>query len=268
MTSQLNTYGNGANAAAVGTYSIQYGVWDASGNTTMALRTVKVVDRLPPVLSLVGPATVQHECASGPYADAGATARDACYGDLTSSISTSGSVNAWTRGSYTLTYNVQDSTLLKATPLTRTVKVVDTQAPAVELRDITLAPADQALHSYSLADCVTATDACDGSAPANNGTILSISSDEPEDAAGDTDGSTTGDIVITGKSSFQVRAERRSDGDGRVYGVAFELKDQTGNARRGLCRVRVPATDGGVATDSGAGSGYTVTAPAPLASAP
>ncbi len=266
MTSQLHTYGNGANAAAVGTYSIQYGVWDASGNTTMALRSVKVVDSLPPTLSLVGPATVQHECASGSYVDPGATAHDACYGDLTANISTTGSVNAWGRGSYTLTYNVQDSTLLKATPLTRTVQVVDTTPPTFDFHDVTVSPADSTMHSFSLADCVTATDACDGYALANNGTILSIYSDEPEDAAADSDGSTTGDIVITGTSTFQVRAERQSDGDGRVYGVTFELKDQTGNARTGLCRISVPTVDGGTATDSGAAAGYTVVAPAPLAS--
>ena len=269
MTAQLNTYGNGANAAAVGTYSIQYGVWDASGNTTMALRTVKVQDTRPPTLALVGEPVVQHECASGPYVDAGATASDACYGDLSQSVTASGSVNAWARGSYTLTYNVQDSTLLKATPLTRTVQVVDTQAPSIEYRDITVSPADQSLRGFSLADCVTASDACDGYALANNGIIRSIYSDEPEDAPGNSDGNTPGDIVITGRSTFQVRAERRSDSDGRVYGVAFELRDQTGNVRSGVCRIRVPANSLGTATDSGPATGYTVTAPPPetLASA-
>ncbi|HYH96301.1 DUF5011 domain-containing protein, partial [Hyalangium sp.] len=263
MTSQLNTYGNGANANAVGSYSIQYGVWDASGNTTMALRTVKVVDRLPPTLTLVGAATVQHECASAPYVDPGATAADACYGDLTRSITTTGSVNAWGRGSYTLTYNVQDSTLLKPTPVTRTVQVVDTQAPTIEYREVTLWPADQSLRTFSLADCVTASDTCDGYALVNNGTIISIFSDESEDAPGSSDGSTLEDIVITGRSSFKVRAERQDEGDGRVYGVAFELKDQTGNVRPGLCRIRVPATESGTATDSGASAGYTVVAPPP-----
>jgi hypothetical protein len=261
MTSQVHTYGNGANAAAVGTYSIQYGVWDASGNTTQALRTVKVVDRLPPTLSMVGPVTVQHECASGSYQDTPATATDACYGDLSLSVTTAGSVSAWTRGSYILTYNVQDSTLLKATPLTRTVQVTDTQAPTLEYRDVSVSPADQTLRSFSLADCVTANDTCDGYALANNGTILSIYSDEPEDAPGDSDGSTVEDIVITGKSTFKLRAERQGGGDGRVYGVAFELKDQTGNTRAGLCRIRIPLTEAGTANDSGAGAGYTVMAP-------
>jgi hypothetical protein len=263
MTAQVNTYGNGANANAVGTYSIQYGVWDASGNTTMALRTVKVVDRLPPTLSLVGASTVQHECASGPYVDQGATARDACYGDLSRSVTTTGTVNAWARGSYTLTYNVQDSTLLKATPITRTVQVVDTQAPTIEYRDVTLASTDHTLRSFSLADCMTAGDTCDGYALANNGTILSIYSDEPEDVQGDSDGNTQEDIVITGLSTFKVRAERQREGDGRVYGVAFELKDKTGNVRSGLCRIRVPVNDAATANDSGASSGYTVVAPPP-----
>jgi hypothetical protein len=269
MTSQLNIYGNGANTSAVGTYSIQYGVWDSAGNTTMALRTVRVVDRLAPTLTMVGPSTVQHECASGPYVDRRPTAFDVCYGDLSSSVTTTGSVNAWGRGTYTLTYNVEDSARLKATSLTRTVQVVDTQPPAIEYTVVTLSPADQALRSFSLADCVTASDTCDGFALANDGTLLSIYSDEPEDAPGDSDGSTLGDIVITGRSSFQLRAERQSGGDGRVYGVTFELKDRTGNVRTGLCQFRVPAAEAGAANDNGAGEGYTVTAPPPdpLASA-
>jgi hypothetical protein len=261
MTSQINIYGNGANPAAVGTYSIQYGVWDSAGNTTMALRTVRVVDRLAPTLTMVGPSTVQHECASGPYVDQRPTASDVCYGDLSLSVTTTGSVSAWTRGTYTLTYNVEDSARLKATPLTRTVQVVDTQAPAIEYTPLTLSPADHAMRSFSLADCVTASDACDGFALANNGTILSIYSDEPEDAQGDGDGSTLEDIVITGRSSFRLRAERQGGGDGRVYGVTFELKDRAGNVRTGLCQIRMPATEGGTAHDNGAGAGYTVIAP-------
>jgi hypothetical protein len=45
--------------------------------------------------------------------------------------------------------------------------------------------------------------------------------------------------------------------------VAFELKDQTGNTRSGLCRIRVPAGEGVPASDSGADAGYTVVAPPP-----
>jgi hypothetical protein len=263
MTSSINIYGNGANTAAVGTYNIQYGVWDSSGNTTMALRTVKVVDRLPPVLTLVGSDVIQHECGSGPYVDQRATAADACFGDLSHSVTTTGHVNAWVPGSYPLTYNVQDSTLLKATPLTRTVRVIDTQAPTVEYHPMSVWPPDQGMRKFTLSDCVTTNDVCDGWNNANNGTILSIYSDELEDASGDGDGSTLGDIVITGKSAFSLRAERQSDGNGRVYGVLFELKDLTGNVRTGLCHIQVPTAEGGTASNDGASAGYTVSAPPP-----
>jgi hypothetical protein len=261
MTSAVQTYGNGANAAAVGTYSIEYGVWDATGNTRKALRTVKVSDRLPPTLTLVGPATMQHECASGVFEDPYATARDACYGNLTPSIQRSGFVNAWALGTYELTYNVQDSALLRAAPVTRTVHVVDTQGPSFTYRQLSATPADHTMRGFSLSDCVTANDSCDGWANVNNGTILSIYSDEPEDAPDDSDGSTVPDIVITGKSTFQLRAERRQGGNGRVYGVRFALKDLTGNTREGLCRITVPGSEISVAEDNGADAGYTVTAP-------
>jgi YVTN family beta-propeller protein len=263
VTRLVQTYGNGANPDAVGTYSIEYGVWDAAGNTTKALRTVKVSDRLPPVLSLVGAAAMQHECASGVFEDPGATAADECFGNLTPSITKQGFVNAWALGTYTLTYNVQDSALLKATPITRTVQVVDTQPPTLEARTVAATPPDHTMRTFTLADCVTANDSCDGWANANNGQILSIYSDEPEDVPDDSDGSTTEDIVITGKSSFKVRAERQQGGNGRVYGVRFELKDITGNSRAGMCRIVVPANEVAAAEDSGESSGYTVHAPPP-----
>jgi hypothetical protein len=204
---------------------------------------------------------MQHECASGIFEDPGATAADACYGNLTPSITRVGSVNAWALGTYPITYNVQDSALLKATSITRTVQVVDTQGPTLEYRQVAVRPADQTMRSFTLADCATANDSCDGWANVNNGTILSIYSDEPEDAPDGSDGSTGQDIVITGRSSFQLRAERREGGNGRVYGVRFELKDITGNSRGGLCRIVVPAGELSTADDNGAEAGYTVTAP-------
>ena len=261
MTSAVHTYGNGANGAAVGTYNIEYGVWDATGNTRKALRTVKVLDRLAPTLTLVGAQVVQHECASGVFIDPYATAADVCYGNITPSIKRTGWVNAWAVGTYPLTYNVQDSALHAAPSITRTVHVVDTQGPTLEYRTVAATPADHTMRNFTLSDCVTANDSCDGWANANNGTILSIYSDEPEDAPDDSDGSTAQDVVITGKSTFQLRAERRANGNGRVYGVRFELKDLTGNTRPGLCRINVPAADMNTAEDNGADAGYTVSAP-------
>ncbi len=60
-----------------------------------------------------------------PYMDAGATAYDKEDGDITDKIVTTSNVNSNVVGTYTVTYNVKDKEGLAATPVTRTVKVVD-----------------------------------------------------------------------------------------------------------------------------------------------
>jgi hypothetical protein len=75
------------------------------------------------------------------------------------------------------------------------------------------------------------------------GTILSIYSDEAEDATGNGDGSTVNDIVITGKSSFKVRAERLGKGNGRVYGVNFKVTDTSGAVQTATSKFVVPHRD-------------------------
>ena len=80
-----------ANPGAPGSYVVTYTATDPSGNkaTLYAARTVTVNDTLPPTLTLKGPATQSLECGS-PYTDPWATANDACFGDLTSSITAHG----------------------------------------------------------------------------------------------------------------------------------------------------------------------------------
>jgi hypothetical protein len=63
------------------------------------------------------------------YTDQGATATDNINGTI--SVTTSGSVNTNTVGTYTITYNATDSSGNAATPVTRTVTVVDATAPTV-----------------------------------------------------------------------------------------------------------------------------------------
>jgi hypothetical protein len=65
------------------------------------------------------------------FSNPGATASDVCAGDLTSSIQVSGSVNANTPGSYTLTYSVSDG--VNTSSIQRTIQVVDTAAPALTI---------------------------------------------------------------------------------------------------------------------------------------
>lgn len=81
-------------------------------------------ENTPPVITLVGanPATVN---VGETYTDPGATAQDLEDGNITDDIVVSGTVNTAVAGSYTITYNVADSQGLTATPVSRTVNVLE-----------------------------------------------------------------------------------------------------------------------------------------------
>ena len=82
-------------------------------------------------MTLNGASNMTVECHTV-FSDPGATASDACAGDLTSAIHVTGSVDANTVGSYTLTYTATDAHGNTATA-TRTVNVVDTLPPTLTL---------------------------------------------------------------------------------------------------------------------------------------
>ncbi|HYN44778.1 MAG TPA: immunoglobulin-like domain-containing protein [Candidatus Limnocylindrales bacterium] len=122
---------NPVNTAVKGTYTVTYNVNDSSNNAaTQVTRTVNVVDTTAPVITRLGTSPVTVEVGSV-YTDAGATASDNYDGNLTSSIVTVNPVNTAVKGTYTVTYNVNDSSNNAATEVTRTVNVVDTTAPVI-----------------------------------------------------------------------------------------------------------------------------------------
>jgi uncharacterized repeat protein (TIGR01451 family) len=117
------------NTNTPGDYTLNYSVTDGS-NVATATRTVHVVDTTAPTLTLNGDASVTVECHTS-YADAGASVADACDGNIP--VNTAGSVNTDVPGTYTLTYTASDDAGNAATPVTRTVHVVDTTKPTVAI---------------------------------------------------------------------------------------------------------------------------------------
>jgi hypothetical protein len=266
VSSRLNITGT-VNTAVVGTYTKNYGVTDASGNAATASRTVTVRDTVAPTVTLAGSATMTLAQGST-FVEPGASATDICSGPL--AVTKTGSVNTAVPGTYTLTYTASDAAGLSASK-TRTVTVQgSTCGTTVTVKPTQqIWPPNHSYQSFTLSDCaaVTTTTTCGGSSSAPDidqvGKIVSIYSDEVEDAQGNGDGHTTGDIVITGPSSFQLRAERQGKGNGRIYGVRFQVLDSAGATQTATCKFVVPHDQSDrEGIDNGAASGYTVTAPA------
>ena len=94
---------------------------------------VNVVDTTAPVITLVGDTQITVEVGTI-YTDPGATASDEYDGDISADISvTVNNVDTLVIGSYTVTYNVSDSSGNTASEVTRTINVTDTTAPVISL---------------------------------------------------------------------------------------------------------------------------------------
>ena len=113
----------------VGTYTLTYTATDSSDNTSSIIRTVNVVDTTDPVIELIDSDLLTTEGCE-PFIDPGATVTDNYDENLT--IITTGIVNTNIIGTYTLTYTATDSSD-NTSSITRTVNVVDTTNPALEL---------------------------------------------------------------------------------------------------------------------------------------
>ncbi|WP_156497877.1 DUF5011 domain-containing protein, partial [Oleiphilus sp. HI0043] len=142
-----------------------YNVSDAAGNPAIqASRTVIVSDTTAPLITLAGANPLDHEVGTI-FVDPGASASDNIDGDISLSIGVTGTVDANTQGTYTLTYNVSDSSGNAAATTTRTVNVVDTGAPTITLNGDN--PTLHELQTTYTDAGATATDAVDGNLSAS-----------------------------------------------------------------------------------------------------
>ena len=144
--------------------------------------------------------------------------------------------------------------------------VNDAEGPQITLTTgtIELWPPNHNYTTVNMSQLVaSATDNCDGNVT-NNVVITSVSSDEPENAPGTSDGNTVNDIVIAGNcKSVQLRAERDDIGDGRVYTMHLKVVDSSGNVTTASRMVIVPVNQSGGGAILGPGPGYTVTSSCP-----
>jgi hypothetical protein len=91
--------------------------------------------------------------------------------------------------------------------------------------------------TFPLSQLASVTDDCDA-APTLD--IVSVTSDEPEDAIGNGDGNTLDDIVFVDCETIKLRAERAGGLNGRVYTINLVSTDAYGHTIYGAAYVTVP----------------------------
>ena len=174
------------------------------------------------------------------------TAKDNCPGVTVTTVPASGSV--FPVGTTTVTATATDASGNK-TISTFKVKVKETQPPVINIAAnpiVLLWPANGNYQTINVSQCVlSVTDNC-GSIPVTSVKITKVTSDELENASGDADGNTTKDIKIADNcKSVDLRRERKSTGNGRVYTIYLSVNDASGNTGTATFKVIAPITQTG-----------------------
>jgi len=129
--------------------------------------------------------------------------------------------------------------------------------------NINLWPPNHQYHAFTAADFGATASGCGGDLTSSI-VIVSVHSDEAEENPGGGDGNTLNDIVIAGNcKSVQLRAERDSNLNGRVYTILFRVTDSEGNTTTATATVSVPISSSSGTAINGPGPGYTVTSACP-----
>jgi hypothetical protein len=164
ITSEIITT-NPVDTSVLGIYNVIYDVSDDAENLSQESREVSVVDQTLPVITLLGsnPVIVNQ---GESYVDAGATANDNLDGNITSSIITVNPVDILIIDTYTVRYNVVDSSENVASEVVRTIHVVDPNVTC-------LPPTSGSWIIYS--DCTLSTNAvAPGNVSVINNSVLTI----------------------------------------------------------------------------------------------
>lgn len=103
VSNKVKIENNSVDVKKIGEYKVKY-----TYNNEYVYRDVTVIDRIKPVIELVGGDTV-YILLNGSYQDAGYTAIDNYDGDISKKVSKSGKVNTSVEGEYIIKYTVVDS---------------------------------------------------------------------------------------------------------------------------------------------------------------
>jgi hypothetical protein len=137
------------------------------------------------------------------------------------------------QGVYTVGVRAVDHAGNVSAPATLVVRI-DATAPTVGGLSVT--PSVLSAPNHQMADVAVTYAASDDGGAAT--CALSVTSNEPENGAGD--GDTAPDWEVVDANHVRLRAERAGTGDGRVYTVTVTCTDAAGNAASRSATVNVP----------------------------
>ena len=222
----------------LGTHILALNATDDSGNTGMDTVTVEVVDTTPPEVDAGEDATVEagyEATIHGSATDLVDTELDYVWKEGDTVLGTGADLNyTFGLGTHVLTLSATDDSGNTGTDNV-TIEAVDTTAPEINasvVPDILWPPN----HKYAdVTTVVTVNDAVD---PSPTLTLVSVTSNEPDNGKGD--GNTVNDIVILDDMTFQFMAERSGTGQGRTYTITYRATDASGNSAVASVTIAVP----------------------------
>jgi hypothetical protein len=120
-------------------------------------------------------------------------------------------------------------------PVITGLDVCDEIPPTLE---VTVTPDTLWSPNHKYVDIEAMVIAADNFDPDPTITLVSVTSNEPDNDGGD--GDTSDDIVIVDDFHFQLRAERSATGTGRIYTITYKVVDDCGNEAFQSAMVYVP----------------------------
>ncbi|OJH40342.1 HYR domain-containing protein [Cystobacter ferrugineus] len=230
----------------VGSTDVSCTAKDPAGNTNSCQFNVRVRgDATPPVLSCPTAPVVANTCsASGSQVHFNTSASDTCGAATVTCSHASGS--SFPVGNTDVSCTAKDPAGNTAS-CAFSVQVKNGADPSVppvagESKELKFWAPTTFYETVSLSDCAApAKDSCGNPLPLEtHGRLLRVTSDEEElDEDGD-EVRTCHDIVDVWPSSVKLRAERRHNGNGRVYTLHYAVKTSAGATTESTCRVLVP----------------------------
>jgi predicted extracellular nuclease len=125
-------------------------------------------------------------------------------------------------------------------PVVIGLDVCDEIAPTLE---VSVSPEMLWPPNHKYVEVKASVSASDNFDPTPTVTLVSVTSNEPDDALGGADGNTTNDIVIVDDTTFKLRAERDETGTGRIYTITYRVSDACGNTTTKSATVSIPVRD-------------------------